>query len=89
MANVILKKGDFIDLGIFKNVSWKGNFSDREIFENAETNYSNYLSIKQGETDFKEEFEFLREQLKEDILYEIIGTPAYKWHERMINGLTF
>lgn len=89
MANVILKKGDFIDLGIFKNLSWKGNFTDKEIFESSEENFQMYSATLQGSNDYIEELRYIREELKKDILFEIVGTPAYKWHERMINGLTF
>lgn len=89
MARVILKESDFINLAIYKNESWKCNFGDKELFEVANGNYENYLETLKGSTEWVEDLTYLRNELKLDILYEIIGTPAYKWHERMINGLTF
>lgn len=67
-----MEYGDFYDLAEYANESWNGNYTEKEVAENAYDYYSDFLWSKRNETvvdTIRELLEMLNEDNSEDCVY--------------------
>lgn len=61
-----MRRKDFLDLAQYANEKWKGNYSPREVIENASIYYSDYMYALKTD-HISSTIEYLIENLREDI----------------------
>lgn len=73
-----MRRKEFLDLAQYADETWKGNYSPREVIENASIYYSDYIyALKTGH--ISSTIKYLIDNLKEDIKSGETSEKVKRW----------
>lgn len=73
-----MRRKEFLDLAQYADETWKGNYSPREVIENASIYYSDYIyALKTGH--ISSTIKYLIDNLKEDIKSGETSENVKRW----------